>query len=227
MKKSAEQKIKKQKAAKQELEQVDPIKNAIVKSDTEISGKDMKAFVMQLDKQDPKFHSDLTTLSETYNHNWKQEQKLHGMIENAKRFNEEEVRVARSEVADKLRPIIEKITSILGDNISKHKLLFAIIYMLRYTGEDGGAYTIHNANQIMKIYEEKYGVLFKRDEKKDKKVKEHDDTKTTYSLKVDNLELMDKVFNAFATAREAGTFKHLLLEIDNHYNLLEMTIVTV
>lgn len=226
MKKATENKVKKIKAAKQVTETVDPIKNAIVKADNEIGAKDMKQFVIQLDKQDPKFHSDVQTLAEVYNHDWIQEQKLNGMIDNAKKFNEEEVRAARSEVADKLRPVVEKIVNILGENVSKHKLLFAIIYLLRYTGDGGGIYTIRNTNAILKIYEEKFGLPFKTIEKIDKKVKEHDDVKTTYSLKIDNVELMDNVFNAYARSKEAGTFKHLLLEIDNSYNLLEMTIVT-
>jgi hypothetical protein len=226
MKKSAEKKIKAKRAA-QETEQVDPIKNAIVKADTEVKPADMKQFIQTLDSQDEKFHSDVQTLTEVYNHNWKQEQKLHGMIDGAKKFNEEEVRVSRSEVADKLRPVVEKIVNILGENVSKRKLIYSFAYLLSYKGEDGGLYTIHNVTAIMKIYETKFGLPFAQVDGEKKPKKEHDDSKTTYSLKVEDQKLMDDVFNAYQTARESGTFKHLLLEIDNHYNLIEMQIVTI
>jgi len=223
MKKSAEKKIKAQKA-----QLVDPIENAITKTNDDITPKDVKQFIVQLDRNDPTFHKDVESLNEAFMNNSDQEQKLDVMVNEAKKFNEQEVRVSRGEVADKLKPVIEKIVKVLGDNLTKKKLIYSIGYLLSNKTADGkeSTPTKHNVTAIMKIYEERYGLPIK-DKENAGKLGTHDNTKSTYDVKITDQELLDTMFNAYQSTRESGTFKELLIKIDAHYDVVEMTVVTI
>lgn len=226
MKKSAEKKIK---ASKQQL--VDPIQNAIVKKDEEIKPTEVKKFIEQLSKQDSKFNNGVTVLTQSYNECYRNEIQLHKMVDGAKQFNQNEVRISRADVADKLKPVIEKIVDVLGSNVSKRKIIYSIYSLLRFQDDEGGKpidYGVKNINAIMKIYEEKYGLPagLKESEKEEKKKTQHASSETKYTIEVDDTDLLDKMFNGYQSTRESGTFDHLLIELDNHYDLIQMTVVT-
>ena len=218
------------KSGKAELvkqEKKDPITYAMQIPDEQVQVGDMVSFINALKERNPQFSKNIGTLKDSYENCFDMEISLHEKINVAKQHNDE-VKKSRSDVADKLHPVIIEVNEALGDQRSIRKISMTCAVLMRYPegkkeAEQKG-FTINNMNAILKIYASKYGDLIP---KKEGGSTSHSGANArTYNIDIDDTDIIDEFIREYTQTRTEGTFSKLRLIIDEHFDLQKIQVMT-
>jgi hypothetical protein len=217
-------------SSKQELAPTtsDPTKIIIDKTDDEIKQSDIHKFIETLRHKSAEFDNDFLAVRQKYHECYKTEIDLHLQINETKQINQQ-VKNSRADVAEKLHPVITAIRAEIPTMISRKKFAMILSTTLRDVDgkkqADAQGLSISNLTPILKIYVAKFGNIF--DTKTSGAKGEHTKERSrTYSIKVDDIELIDKTFELYHEAKANDVFSFIKIIIDESYNLQKIEIVT-
>jgi hypothetical protein len=190
---------------------------------------DIKLLINHLGKTDSEFTNAVQEARAQFKICEEVETQFNVAFNDAKKFHKAALE-ARTEVADKLRQVIPKLTQALGDNISRNKVIFTVANLLRFSKtkdqeDENSKMGKSSVTGILKIYEEKNGPIVAGKPMSEPALGEGDSEKGLYEIMIKSTDVLDKIFDEYEDSKRDNSFYYLKIGINSNYNVKEIAVI--